>query len=301
MGDAPYNNNQKKIVHDQIVELSDEVTSDDMFLIHVGDALSSSLGCGSSDYVFMKDLFVEELPHIVVFIIPGDNDWRDCRKRKDAWKLWTRHFLALESNWNQTLKPFLSSVVRQSIRQENFAFNTHGVLFIGVHVLGGANDGGASARQEDNEAWIDEQIKLHSESMQNDQIRAIVVFGHAMNAPRLRLLKHMRAKLSPFGLPVIYFKGDKHTFEICESFQGVTWANFTIVQVEQGARAPPIKVTVLGTTPQSLQQPFEKASSNEIMLNDFITLDQRGGLYSWAAERGTNACGAESRGDDDFE
>mmetsp|Transcript_34334 Transcript_34334/g.75534 ORF Transcript_34334/g.75534 Transcript_34334/m.75534 type:complete len:528 (-) Transcript_34334:76-1659(-) len=295
MGDAPYNKNQQEIVQDQIVELSADVTNDDMFLIHVGDALSSNSGCPSSDYAFMRNLLINKLPRLPSLIIPGDNDWRDCKDRKDAWKLWKKHFMALEKNWNQTMKAFLPSVVRQPIREENFAFRIRGVLFIGVHILGGANDGGASRRQDDNEAWVDEQVQRHSDSMQNGRIRAVIVFGHAMNAPRLRLLEHLRTELSPFGLPVIYFKGDKHTFEVCDSFLGVTWANFTMVQVEQGANAPPIKVTIRGTTPSSLQQPFEKATSSETMLSDFIKLDQRGGRYSWAKERGMNACGAESR------
>lgn len=301
MGDAPYNKNQMNIVHDQIVELSEEVAHDDtsMFLMHVGDALNSNLGCKPSDYAFTRDLLVKKLPHLPSFIIPGDNDWRDCVDRSTAWERWKSHFMALETNWNQTTKPFLTSVVRQPIRRENFAFTSHGVLFMGVHVLGGGNirNSDVSGRMDDNEAWIDEQVQQHATNMQSGRIRAVIVFGHAMNAPRLRLLEHMKERLSPLGLPVLYFKGDKHTFEICGSFQGISWDNFTIVQVEQGGNAPPIRVTVQGTTPQALQEPFGTQSSNVTMLADFINLDQRGGLYSWAVERQSNACGGKSRND----
>ena len=49
--------------------------------------------------------------------------------------------MAFENNWNGTdrFAPFQGSAVqRQAIREENFSFVSHGVLFFSLHVLGGA-------------------------------------------------------------------------------------------------------------------------------------------------------------------
>ena len=72
VGDVPYNENQKIIVQDQILQLSDDIVDEDLFLIHVGDAMNARQGCKEKDFVFMRDLLTLGLPELPSFIIPGD-------------------------------------------------------------------------------------------------------------------------------------------------------------------------------------------------------------------------------------
>ena len=71
-GDVPYNPNQKVIVQDQIIHLSEDIVDEDLFLIHVGDAMNAKQGCTEKDFVFMRDLLTLGLPELPSFIIPGD-------------------------------------------------------------------------------------------------------------------------------------------------------------------------------------------------------------------------------------
>ena len=71
-GDVPYNPNQKVIVQDQIIHLAEDVVDEDLFLIHVGDAMNAKQGCKEKDFVFMRDLLTLGLPELPSFIIPGD-------------------------------------------------------------------------------------------------------------------------------------------------------------------------------------------------------------------------------------
>jgi len=227
------------------------------------------------------------------------SDWNDCPNRSAAWKLWEKHFLAFENNWDGTdkFRPFQGSVVqRQSIRRENFAFVTHGILFFSLHMLGGGRDDLTAARAADNDAWIDEQVQKHGESIQSGRIRAVIIFAHALTKSYLtrNSLRLIQNSLERYDVPVIFFKGDKHTFEVCESFLGFGWDNFKIVQVDQGGNAPPVRVSIM----EEDVSPASPSKSNAtIALADFIHLDRRGGLYSWAPDLSPNACGAVSRDD----
>ena len=72
LGDVPYNPREKVIVQDQIKLLSEDVTDEDLFMIHVGDTMNAKQGCSESDFEFTRDLLTSELPHLPCFIIPGD-------------------------------------------------------------------------------------------------------------------------------------------------------------------------------------------------------------------------------------
>ena len=72
LGDVPYNPNQKIVVQDQILHLSEDIVDEDLFLIHVGDAMNAKRGCNEKDFVFMRDLLTSGLPELPSFIIPGD-------------------------------------------------------------------------------------------------------------------------------------------------------------------------------------------------------------------------------------
>ena len=212
--------------------------------------------------------------------------------------------MAFENHWNGTdrFAPFQGSAVqRQAIREENFSFVTHGVLFFSLHVLGGAagaKDTRTAARMADNDAWIEEQVQKHGDSIASGKLRAVVIFAHALTRSDFTLnsLQVIQNSFERYDVPVVLFKGDKHTFEVCDSFLGIGWDDFKIVQVDQGRNAPPIRVSVLE---EGIISSESRSDSNTtIPLADFIHLDRRGGLYSWAPTNLLpNACGAVSRGE----
>ena len=124
----------------------------------------------------------------------------------------------------------------------------------------------------------------------------MIIFGHALTKSDLSLisLQVIKDSFGKYDVPVIFFKGDKHTFEVCESFLGIGWDNFKIVQVDQGGNAPPLRVSILG---EDIGSSSSSKSNATIVLTDFIHLDRRGGVYSWAPDQLPNACGAVSRGE----
>ena len=73
-GDAPYSPAEEELVREQLAEISELVTEEDMFLFHVGDLMrAKTTFCQRSSYQFIEDAFTQMLPNLPVFLIPGDN------------------------------------------------------------------------------------------------------------------------------------------------------------------------------------------------------------------------------------
>ena len=75
--------------------------------------------------------------------------------------------------------------------------------------------------------------------------------------------------------------GNGHTYETAQPFVSEGWYNYWRVQVDQGFNAPPLKVTVRGTTPDS-QRLSMNVNGGKVFPGGFIKLDRRGGLYEGA-------------------
>ena len=181
-----------------------------------------------------------------------------------------RNFLGVRS--------FLPSVQRQSVRQENLAFVLNGVILIGLNQVAGVDDVGYERRLKHNEAWVDEQIDIYQSDMTNGSIRLCVIFAHSGKG--LRVFRHITEKLSRYSFPTVLFKGDGHSFSVSDTIKGVGWDLFKSIQVDQGGKAPPIKVTIQGTTKQALNHPIRNDGDGVEVFWDFVRVDRRGGLYS---------------------
>ena len=94
---------------------------------------------------------------VPVFIIPGDNEYNDCSDPDSAFALWESEFSFFDQNWSHNF-----SVSYQVGREENFAFVSDGILFIGINLVGGTvHDAQEFAdRSADDLAWI-EAIDSH--------------------------------------------------------------------------------------------------------------------------------------------
>jgi len=278
MGDAPYTAAEEDLVRKQLSDISKEVSSDDMFLFHVGDMMrAKTTFCRRRRYQFIQDAFTQELPNLPTFLIPGDNDWNDCPDPDLAWEYWEEYFLSFERNfWG--VRSFLTSVERQPSRQENLAFVLNGVLIIGLNQVAGLDEVGYEKRLNHNKEWIDEQVDQYESDMNNGSIRLCIIFAHSGKG--VRVFRHIAERLSGFPFPTMVFKGDGHSFSASNTIKGVGWDLFKSVQVDAGGKAPPIKVSILGTTKQALKTPLLKDGEGVKVFWDLVRVDRRGGLYN---------------------
>lgn len=284
LGDSPYTEAEEFLLRQQLSDISSSVTDEDMFLLHVGDLMRARTTlCARRNYQFIEDVFTQELPNLPVLLIPGDNDWNDCPDPDIAWQYWEDHFMAFERNY-MGVRPYLPLVERQPERQENFGFVLNGVLIIGLNQVAGLDDIGYEERLEHNIMWIDEQV--HKYTMAS--IRLCIIFAHSSKGARV--FRHAQRVLSGYSFPTLVLKGDGHTFDVSNNLRDVGqdfgWDLFKVVQVNRGGEAPPIRITIQGTTAEALKAPIEVGkSNNELVFWDGLGfLDRRGGVYSTFVE-----------------
>lgn len=228
MGDVPYSAEDDVLLPRQLAELPD----DGAFVVHVGDIKRGAVPCLSNVY--------EKVDHMLrqcqqpLFMILGDNEWNDCLIPAAAWELWKAHFMRFDQNWQHKFPVF-----RQLEREENFAFTHQGVLFLGINLVGGRVHDPAewTLRHQQNTEWTKANFARCGKS-----IRAAVIFGHANPQPiHDDFFKALSAQARYFGKPVLYLHGDGHSWIHDKPFAA---KNIQRVQVDQGGKAPPLRVTV---------------------------------------------------------
>lgn len=244
LGDIPYSREEERMLVEQIAATNADPSL--LFVIHVGDIKRGRDPCREEAYAKVaKTLAASTHP---LFIIPGDNEWNECWSigPKKAWALWSKHFLRFEDR-----QPHQLSVARQEARPENFAFFSGGALFVGLNLVGGLVHHRDEWRQRmtQDADWLDQQIEAH-----RAEITHLVVFGHSgpgrkdgATNPFFDRLEQAAVTLKK---PVLYLHGDGHTWVYDHPFR--TARNILRVQVDQGGKAPPVRVKVM-TSPV---QPF---------------------------------------------
>lgn len=235
MGDVPYKPEEDRLLPQQIAELPD----DGLFVIHVGDIKGGSAPCDEA--VFQKVSGMLSKSRTPVFIIPGDNEWNDCTDPAQAWTFWNQYFRRFDRRWEHDLPVF-----RQIEHEENLSFVANGVLVIGINLVGGHVHDPAEWKQRhaDNLDWIQRNLNQFG-----DDIHCLVLLGHAHpKAAHDDFFRPFEALATEFGRPVLYLHGDGHNWMHDRPFAA---KNILRVQVDQGGKAPPLKVTITdhATTP----------------------------------------------------
>ena len=173
---------------------------------------------------------------IPVFIIPGDNEWNDCSDPNQAWTYWDTHLMRLEEHWTPDF-----TVLRQSVREENFAFVESGVLFIGLNLVGGSVHSPSEwdQRMTDNANWVNENFNNFG-----SQVTSALVFGHAYPDPtegdRQQFGQDFVTAAQNFGKPILYMMGDDHHWVLDNPYPAAQ--NVTRVTLDQGV--PSVRVTI---------------------------------------------------------
>ena len=229
MGDVPYKG-------EEYAELEADlaiVGPTDEFFVHLGD-IQSEGACVESTYSSVAaSLQTSSIP---VFIIPGDNEWNDCADPNQAWSYWDTHLMRLEEYWSHSL-----TVLRQPVREENFAIVESGVLFIGINLVGDTvhDQSEWTQRMTDDANWVNENFTNFG-----NQVTSAVIFGHAFADPnegdRQQFGIDLVTAAQNFGKPILYMQGDDHHWVLDNPYPAAP--NVTRVVVEQGV--PSIRTTI---------------------------------------------------------
>jgi len=188
-------------------------------------------------------------------------------------------FGSMEVHWDGTTT-LPSRVQRQPQRKENFAFHHGGVLFIGANLVSAEPydvNANYRARMNENRAWVQQVLRRYqfnpNPSASDDvSIRAIFAFGHNRQT---QFWRSVQDDIEEHDVPFVYFHGNGHSWYAERPFSD--WNNMWISQVDMGGIAPPIKVTIQGTTEIARQYPPRKMSPHHIMMGSSIHVDRRGG------------------------
>ena len=235
VADVPYDASEETKLSRDLAALP----GDAAFVIHLGNIQDASVTlCPESAYEDASAVL--KTSPIPVFVLPGENDWNNCPNPDAAWTTWSKHFIKFERNFDPDFM-----VLYQKDSGENFSILYDGVLFIGLHLVGGRinNQEEWNARHAKNVAWVGENIHaIHSE----ESFRAVVLLGNARPSNQQRtFFNEVLDDIQNMGKPVVYIHanaGNGTDFEEYKPYNEVD--NLMAVQIEDGGHSPPLRVAV---------------------------------------------------------
>jgi len=242
LGDAPYYGHEA-LQHRIVLRHIDAHDLD--AVIHVGDIFWRPC----SDAMYAKSRATLDAVRHPLIYTPGDNEWADC------WEPRVGGYVPLE-RLAQLRRTFFSDPTRSHGRRrialtpqpgypENARWQSHGVVFATVHVVGSwnamerfpgrtpADDAESHARMLAAAAWVRETFAFARAA----NARAVVVAFHANPAferpqDRVRFepfLSTLEQEAARFGKPVLAAQGDAHVYVVDHPLAGAP--NLTRLQV----------------------------------------------------------------------
>ncbi len=228
MGDVPYVPAEDKLLPKQIAE----IPRDAQFLVHLGDIKDGSTPCDEA--IYRKVAGMLKRATVPTFIIPGDNEWNDCQKPEQGWKYWQKYFRRFEQHWKHDFQ-----VSRSRKHDENFVFVHNRVLFVGLNLVGGRvhDKQEWTSRHLDDLNWTTAAITQHG-----NHVYALVIFAHANPQQNHEdFFKPLVQAARQFAKPILYLHGDGHRWIKDQPWEA---KNILRVQVDQGGKAPPVKIII---------------------------------------------------------
>ncbi len=150
LGDAPYSDSEVERLDGVIVEMNAEKLA---FVVHVGDIGSSEQAC-SDAWLADRKIQLGKIRHPFV-LLPGDNEWSNCRDPLGRLARWRAHFCYGETVFN---------LVRQSGEYcEHVRWEAGGWVFVALNVPGPDNNARHpehAARMQAVLAWLDQAAAL---------------------------------------------------------------------------------------------------------------------------------------------
>jgi len=279
----------------QMGEMTANLAPGAIFTAHVGDMQRGQRTNCALDYFYLVANILSLGP-LPTFVNTGDNDYLDCPDKEEALANYRSTFVGFEGNWTHSLDverwtipeavPTDNTTTRTVANPEMYAFVEDGILFVSFTILnmnlnvGEEPDDLFYERLADSTAWVTKQ--LNSEKAQG--IRGVVMFGHAMVSPDIRpFFENLRTVFLDAGVysPVLYIHGDGHDFNINTLFgEKLGWPQLTRVEVDQGAYADPLLITVAPNVGGLLTPLTADDSGLQFALsNGLFLLDRQKGRY----------------------
>lgn len=226
LGDTPYSNAEAEAL-DGIIETMNAAPL--AVVVHVGDVGSSARACEDAWLLARKRQF-ERIRHPFL-LLPGDNEWSDCRQGK-------RDPLARLARWRELFcaELALPGFRRQpSLQPRHAAYCEHvrwrmgGALFVALNVPGSNNGIGTHpalrAEHDRRMAAVRDWLDAARAEAARPEIRRLVILMHANPGypgsrlwPPARydgfrsLRRGLAGTVARLGKPVLLVHGDTHSF-----------------------------------------------------------------------------------------
>jgi hypothetical protein len=211
LGDTPYNEGEVQRLDALIDDMNRERLA---FAVHVGDIGSGASACTDAWLAARKAQFARL--HANLVLVPGDNEWVDCRDQLERLAAWRRFFCA----------PPFPMQVQDGEYCEHRRWEAAGVLFVTLNVQGSNNNVRNTDEFTRRMAAVDQWIE-ESAALAEQRGLLLVLF---MQADPFVLLPHdgfaeLRGRLARLGerMPerVFLVHGDSHIYRDDEPIPGV--------------------------------------------------------------------------------
>jgi hypothetical protein len=228
IGDTPYNAIEVTLFRQLVTSLDAQPLA---FVVHVGDLKSGRSSCADSLLEGRRAL-LDRSAHPLVFVF-GDNEWTDCYQAPsgafDPLERLAR-LRRLFASGAESLGRARMPLERQGEGYpENVRWRAGGVRFVGLHVVGSANNRGRTAemdreyeaRTKANLSWLEKSFALARE----EEALGVVVlfqadprFDLAPGSPGRRgfdeTLAALEQEVRAYPRPVALLHGDSHRYRV---------------------------------------------------------------------------------------
>ena len=235
MADTPYDAEEGTKLSSDLEALPGDAD----FVVHLGNIQDASTTL-CSEYSYEEASAVLKKSPAPIFVLPGENDWNNCPDPDKAWDDWSTYFMKFEKNF---YPPF--TVLRQSGEIENFSFLYDGVLFVGLHLVGGRipDQGDWDDLLTMNVKWVEENFnKIFNDA----DYRAVVLLGNARPSNQQRdFFNKIVNTIRSMGKPTLYIHANPEGGSKFVEYRPFGDAdNLNAVQLEDGGRSPPLRVSI---------------------------------------------------------
>ena len=266
-GDTPYNQTAEAL----LTPVIDQINREDLaFVVHVGDIKSGGEPCSDELFERRKRLLAR-IRHPLI-VLPGDNEWTDCRRPRagghdplERLEALRRLFHAGDTSLGERpmrLERQSDLDARHPEYREHVRWSAKGIVFAGVNVPGHNNNIAVEAEYRRRTAavldWLDEAAALAARPEAGALVIAMQANPFFWNRfPRLPGtpdgLAALREKLlqivTRLGKPVLLVHGDTHSYTVdhplADPQTGVPMERFIRLEVFGSPTVNWIRVTPL--------------------------------------------------------
>jgi hypothetical protein len=207
LGDAPYSADEAERLERLIGEMNAAPLA---FVAHVGDIGSSALAC-TDDWLAQRKAQFARIRHPFV-LLPGDNEWRDCKQPLERLKRWRALFCGSS----------LEVEVQPGEYCEHVRWEAGGWVFVALNVPGHDNNVRHAEHKPRMEAvlsWLDQAAAL---AEKRDGL--VVLMQANPFVPRkgfADLIGRLEALAGRFPGRVVLIHGDTHIYRDDEPIPGL--------------------------------------------------------------------------------